>query len=150
MNVTRLMASLVTHEGLRLKVYDDATGHPIGPGSTLIGHPTCGIGRALDTNGISEQEAYSLCTNDIDARVRSLTSSLDFWDQLDDVRQNVLLEMAFQLGVGGLLDFRRMLAALRARDWQAAATAGLDSGWARQVPDRARTLMWMLASGAWE
>lgn len=149
MNEARLIASLVVDEGIRLKVYDDATGKPIVPGSVVIGHPTIGIGRALDTKGCTEQEAYQWCSNDIEEKKNGLVAGIDFWPQLDDVRQNVLIEMAFQMGVTGLLAFHGMLGAMKAQDWRSAADAGLDSAWARETSARARKLMTMLASGAW-
>jgi GH24 family phage-related lysozyme (muramidase) len=62
----RLLLSqmLEREEGLRTLVYDDATGKPIGPGSVVQGHPTIGIGRALDVNGITAVEADFLLEND--------------------------------------------------------------------------------------
>lgn len=60
-----LIPMLRAEEGLRLTVYDDATGKPIKPGTLVKGHPTIGIGRALDVNGITEAEAEYLKANDV-------------------------------------------------------------------------------------
>ena len=66
----------------------------------------------------------------------------------DDVRQDVIVQMAFQMGVSGVLAFRRAAAALQARDWEGAASAILDSAWARrQTPHRARRLAEQLRTG---
>ncbi|HUO11336.1 MAG TPA: glycoside hydrolase family protein, partial [Caulobacteraceae bacterium] len=66
---------------------------------------------------------------------------------LDDPRQDVLANMAFNLGVGGLLRFPKTLALVRAERWDAAADAMLASAWARQVGARARRLAEQLCTG---
>lgn len=137
------------HEGLRLTVYDDATGEPIGPGATLIGHPTIGVGRALDVRGISAAEADALLVRDLDEAARELTEALPWVARLDPVRRAVLIDMRHNLGQRGLLRFRRTLAAVEAGDWAAAARGMGRSRWARQVKTRAVRLQAMMQSGAW-
>jgi lysozyme len=66
---------------------------------------------------------------------------------LDDARQDVLADMAFNLGVGGLMDFRRMLAAARAGAYDLAAAEMLASDWASQVGARARRLSILMQHG---
>jgi lysozyme len=68
--VSALGVLLEREEGLRLAVYDDATGKPLLPGMKVVGHPTIGIGRCLDRKGITEAEARALLENDL-AKVRS-------------------------------------------------------------------------------
>lgn len=143
-----------------LRVYDDATGTPIRPGSTVQGHPTIGIGRALDTNGITAGEAEALFASDVARAEAGCAAVLPWWGRLDPVRQDVLVDMAFQLGIGGLQDFKVMCAEIgvaitegpASPHWQAAAQAGLDSAWAREMgrfgSPRARRLMAVLASGS--
>ena len=93
------IAALVRlHEGLRLTVYDDATGEPIGPGATLIGHPTIGVGRALDVRGISAAEADALLVRDLDEAARELTEALPWIARLDPVRRAVLIDMRHSAG----------------------------------------------------
>jgi lysozyme len=146
MDRDRLLASVTTDEEDKLRLYDDANDHLIVPGYTLIGHPTIGRGRALDTNGISEAESVYLCNNDIDDRVRALPGVVDFWSVLNDVRQNALLEMSFELGVRGLLGFHQMLAAMRIQDWATAQAQCIAS----TIPKgRATMLGQMLLSGEW-
>jgi lysozyme len=60
-----------------------------------------------------------------------------WFDDLDEVRQAVLIGMAFQMGIHGLLKFVHFLDAMRNQQWQAAASAMLDSLWAKQTPNRA-------------
>jgi lysozyme len=67
--------------------------------------------------------------------------------QLNDVRQRVLVDMAFSMGVVGLLNFKRTLATIQAGDYQQAATMMLDSRWAKQVGQRVERLARMMATG---
>ncbi len=134
-----------------LLVYDDATGHPIGPGSRVVGHPTIGIGRALDTHGIAASEAESMFASDVAFTEAGIIAAQPWVAGLDDVRRAVLVNMGFQLGLGGVLAFRHMLAALEAADYPAAAAAALNSAWAQEMAafgsSRARRLAAQLVSG---
>lgn len=141
-----VVATLTRDEGLRLTVYDDATGQPIGPGSVVKGHPTIGIGRCLDRNGITSQEAAYLLGNDV-AKVRAQLGSFDWFGGLDAVRQDVLVCMAFQLGTHGVLAFGAMIQALKTRRWPAAAQAMQDSLWAEQTPLRAQRMAQSILTG---
>lgn len=77
---------------------------------------------------------------EIDRRWTQLTSELPWLeDQPEDV-QRALANMAYQLGVGGVLGFRKMLAALRTGDRETAAAEALKSTWARQTPNRAQRI----------
>ena len=68
-----ITCELTRDEGQLLTVYDDATGAAIKPGTSVKGHPTIGIGRALDVHGISAAEAAYLLGNDIDGIVAQLS-----------------------------------------------------------------------------
>jgi lysozyme len=63
---------------------------------------------------------------------------------LSDVRKSVLLDMAFQLGVGGLTEFTGMLFACAKGNFADAASKMLQSKWAKETPKRAATLSWMM------
>ncbi len=115
-----------------LTVYDDATGQPIGPGSQVIGHPTIGIGRALDTHGVSAAEAEALFAADVVTAERERAAVWPWTDGLDPVRRDALTNMAFELGGHGLAEFGHMGAAREGGDGQAAHDAALDSAWARE------------------
>jgi lysozyme len=125
------------HEGLRLKPYHDTTGHL-----------TIGYGRNLDAEGVSEREAEELLTNDL-AAVEQRLAKLDLWSSLDEVRQAVLIDMAFNLGFQGLLEFHGMLAALRQSNYQAAADHIHNSRAAYQAPERYADLYDMMRTGLW-
>ena len=147
MNFDLLTTELTRDEGMRLTVYDDATGKPLRPGDTLKGHPTIGIGRALDTHGISQQEAYALLHNDIFSITDELYRRIPSAEKLNEVRQMVLACMAFQMGVEGLLGFHDTLAAVGRGDYGIAAAGMLDSKWAKQTPARAERLAEMMKTG---
>lgn len=129
---------LKLHEGVRLKPYTDT-----------VGKLTIGCGRNLDDKGITEEEADYLLSNDISAAWLSLVSRLEFFSRLDTVRQAVLLDMAVNLGVDGLLKFRKTLGLVEGARYAEAAVEMLDSQWARQVGTRAERLSRMMRSGEW-
>jgi lysozyme len=142
-----LAALLAREEGLRLAVYDDATGKPLLPGMRLVGHPTIGIGRCLDRKGISRAEALALLENDT-AEVRAQVAAALPWSAaLGEARRMVLEAMAFQMGIAGLLKFRLTLAAIERGDFAAAAEGMLASAWARQTPARAARMAALLREG---
>lgn len=148
MNVDALDQDLTSDEGLRLFVYDDATGLPIRPGTLVKGHPSIGIGRALDIHGISKAEAQSLLDNDTKPLAAELAQKLAWFGSLNDARQRVLAEMAFQLGVNGLLEFGALITACASGNFVRAAVAMLASKWATQTPTRARRLADRMRTGA--
>jgi lysozyme len=93
---------------------------------------TIGVGRNIENIGISHDEAMYLLGNDIDRCVREL-SHYDWFICLDDVRQGVLIELNFNIGLSRLLGFKKMIAALNSKDYVMAGAELLDSRWAIQV-----------------
>jgi lysozyme len=137
-----LEEQILAHEGLRLQVYDDATGQPIKAGSKVIGHPTIGIGRNLAV-GITHDEALILLKNDLD-KVRKGLETLPYFTRLSEIRQRVLMDMAFNLGLRGLFGFRTTLLKIEQGKYSEAADYMLQSKWAGQVGQRARRLAYMM------
>lgn len=129
---------LILHEGLRLKPY-----------RCTAGKLTIGAGRNLDDAGISQAEALGLLTNDLGRVRRGLVAQYQWFPTLSPVRQAVMVDMAFNLGLLGIGGFPKFLHALRQGDWQAAATHMLDSLWARQVGQRATRLAQMVLTDQW-
>jgi lysozyme len=155
MNLTCLVESTTLHEG-------DVSGLYLCPRGKL----SIARGRNLEANPLSAREwrwLYEnkcitvhinqrgreyLQANDIDRTLTELRSRLLCFERLNDVRQNVLIEMSFQMGVDGVLGFHDMIDAITAQDWATAAIEGLDSKWAREdAPQRASELMAMLRTG---
>jgi lysozyme len=127
---------LLRDEGLRLFPYID-----------MRGKLTIGVGRNLSDDGISQDEAMALLTNDIAAATKSLETTLPWAMALDPVRLDALINMTFNIGIGGLCEFRHMLAAVQAGDWVEARNQMLDSAWANQVGSRAQRLAIQMETG---
>lgn len=135
--MNRIKSQLVRHEGLRLKPY-----------RCTAGKLTIGVGRNLDDCGISQKEAYALLDNDIRNCEQQLLDEIPvIYNALDEVRQSVLLNMCFNLGLKGLLGFNNTLAFIAAGDWERAANGMLASKWAKQVGLRAIELSEMMRKG---
>lgn len=128
--IDEVLASLQAEEGFSATAYRDS-----------LGWLTIGYGRLIDERrpggGVSEEEGLYLLRNDITRTVTELRRAVPFFAGLDGPRCAVVIELGFQLGLGGLLGFRRMLAALERGDNEAAADELLDSRYAEQVPARA-------------
>ena len=137
MNLDALEQQLIEHEGLRLDMYKDT-----------VGIWTIGVGRNLEHVGLrNEAEARFLLRSDVLAIRAELERRLPWLDELDEVRQRVLLDMAFNLGVAGLCKFTATLDHGEARRYDQAAVEMLDSRWADQVGQRAVRLSEMMATG---
>ena len=134
-DLAALRQQLRRHEGVRLRPYTDT-----------VGKLTIGVGRNLADRGISEDEADYLLDNDI-WLVEEALRRYDWFLALSDVRQNVLLNMGFNMGVPRLLVFMRLISALRAGDYWRAAVEMLDSQWAKQVGSRAVELANQMRTG---
>lgn len=138
MNITE---QLKRDEGIKLHAYQD-----------YLGFWTIGIGRLIDLRkggGISQEEAEYLLQNDIKRRQRELAICLPWFPELDEVRQGVLLNMAFQMGTGGLMKFKKALEFIRKGQYVAASNEMLASTWAEQTPARAERLARQMMIGQW-
>ena len=135
MNRNILIDQLKRDEGLKLRPY-----------LCTAGKLTIGHGRNLEDNGISREEAEQMLQNDIDDVVAELGAIRQF-NYLDPIRQTVLANMAYNLGVPTLKKFRNMLANISLGDYNEAAKEMLDSKWARQVGDRAIRLAEIMKTG---
>ena len=131
-----MIAQLRLHEGERLKPY-----------RCTAGKLTIGVGRNLDDRGITSDESAYLLNNDIDSHWIELLEHLPWVETLDEVRQRVMLDMAFNLGIFGLLTFHRTLGHIKAGNYALASSAMLESKWATQVGQRARRLASMMKTG---
>lgn len=131
--LSKLKQQLFRQEGYRQFPYTDTTGHV-----------TIGIGRNLTNVGIRLDEAEYLLGNDLYFLEKELIASCPAYEQLDDIRQQVLLNMAFNMGISALMQFRVCLNCVSERNYKQAAAAMLDSEWAKQVPNRAHELALMM------
>ncbi|MBF0622816.1 MAG: glycoside hydrolase family protein [Magnetococcales bacterium] len=136
LNMQQMQKQLVLHEGMRTEPYH-----------CTAGKLTIGVGRNLDDVGISEDEAMVLLANDIAKAEAEVSDRISAYAGLDEVRKRVLVDMSFNMGIGGLLKFKNMLAALEAGDYAETARQMLDSRWARQVGSRSERLSTMMETG---
>jgi lysozyme len=157
-NMQELLDQLVLHEGLELMPYEDS-----------LGIDTIGIGRNLQQRGLSEEElgyigkdlsdicewgitkeqAYYLAENDIKIVEEEICKAHPCVLELDEVRQRVLIDMAFNVGVPRLKKFVKMWQAIHDKDFDEASVQMLDSRWAKQVGNRAVRLSNAMKSGEW-
>ena len=112
------------------------------------GKLTCGIGRNLDDKGLSFEESCYLADNDLKECLEE-ASKFDWFQRLDQYREDAVLLMIFQLGVGGFKKFKKMIAAIEDKNWPLAAAEMLDSLWAKQTPQRAQDMAFMMEFGAY-
>jgi lysozyme len=119
-----------------------------------LGFSTIGVGRLVDKRkpgaGLRSDEISYLLHNDIDDRIEALTRRLPWFQNLDDARRGVLLNMAFQLGVDGLLGFKNTLALIKDGKYDLAAHAMGQSLWAKQTPARAERMAEQMRTGQWQ
>jgi lysozyme len=153
----KLVEKLIQHEGLVLQVYQDS-----------LGIDTIGIGRNLEDRGISKEElddldiptidhiyeygiteadAMVLAENDVQIVEEELLRAHPCVDGLDAVRQLILVDMAFNMGVPRLCKFKKMWAAIHDEDFSTAAKEMLDSRWANQVKSRSTKLAHAMHTG---
>lgn len=137
MNAELIAQTLIKqHEGLVLEPY-----------RCTAGKLTIGYGTNLEDRGISQQEAEYLLQNDLDRIQVELLGALPWLPNLDEFRLAALYDMAYNLGVNGLLGFRRMLAALEAKDYPRAATEAKASQWFTQVGRRSERICYVIEFG---
>ncbi len=114
------------NEGLRLKPY-----------RFQAGKLTIGYGRNLEAKGISIKEAEYLFRNDMKIVAKQVAIRIEFYRKLSYKRKIVLVDMAFNMGIEGLLGFKKMLAAMKRGDFREAGKELLRSKYAEQVKTRA-------------
>ena len=130
------------HEGLSLYCYHDS-----------LGYETIGYGRCIDKRkncGLTQQEAEYLLNNDL-AKAEIELSHFDWFMAMDIVRQDVLIELNFNIGLTSLLRFTQTIASIQNKDYAAAAMHLLNSEWAKQVgQNRSENMANRLKTGAYD
>ena len=118
-----------------------------------LGFWTIGIGILIDKRkggGLRPEESEFIFRNRLKLIDAELNNRLPWITRLDPARRGVLVNMAFQMGIAGLLAFKNTLAMIEAGKYQDAAKAMLQSKWAAQTPARANRLSRQMADGAWQ
>ena len=127
------------HEGYRRFVYKDTEG--------IL---TCGIGRNLESKGISEDEAEMMLKNDVKEFIAKVDSKYKWVDVMGEPRQWVIYNMAFNMGMGGIAKHKNFLKECESHNYKAASIEMLNSKWARQVKGRAHELSRQMETGEWQ
>lgn len=137
----KLRRLLSEHEGRVPHAYQDS-----------LGYWTIGVGHLIDKRKggkLPEPIIDALLDYDIQEHTLPLYEALPWMSRLDDVRQAVLCDMAFNLGVAGLLKWKNTLADVEHGRYAQAAAKMRGSLWARQVKNRAVRLSKMMETGEW-
>ena len=140
--VTNINEQLRRDEGEVLSAYLDS-----------LGYLTIGVGRLIDKRkggGITSEESAYLLNNDIQRKTVDIFKALPWAKDLDQVRLNVLINMAFQLGVEGLLAFKNTLALIQCGNYAKAAENMILSKWHSQTPERCERLAKQMKTGVWQ
>lgn len=112
-----------------------------------LGFITIGVGRLLDKRkggGISREESAYLLNNDMQKVENQILQKIPFYIGLSENQKIALCSMAFQMGIGGLMEFKNTLSLLERGEYEAAAKEALNSRWATQTPNRARRVTYLL------
>ena len=137
-----LREQLKRDEGVVRHAYEDS-----------LGFTTIGCGRLIDMRrggGLSPDEIDYLLDNDIKEKTAQVLAALPWASKLNEPRFAVLVNMAFQMGIGGLLRFHRTLGSIEDGQYGEAAAEMLDSTWAKQTPERAHRLATQMETGEWQ
>ena len=135
-NIIRLLRR---HEGVEPYAYKDH-----------LGYTTVGVGRCLEKDvgmGLSDDEIDYLLKNDIVRVQEELSEEYDWFADLDQVRQEAMINLSFNLGATRLRGFRNALAAMAEEDYETAANEFMDSKWSSQVGRRAYEVTQMIRTG---
>jgi lysozyme len=134
----KLLEMLKRHEGVRSHVY-----------LCSAGYETIGVGRNISKSGmgLSDDEVNYLLENDILRVLKELSSEYPWFNDLDDVRKDAMIDISFNLGATRLRGFKKALAAMEVADYTLAAKEFLDSKWSRDVKGRAHELASMIETG---
>ena len=146
MDRAKLETELARDEGCIFEIYEDH-----------LGYATCGVGHLIKEGDpeygqpigtpVPQQQVNAYLQQDIDIAVKEVSERYKFFDELNDVRQRVMVNMAFNLGSTRLALFKKFLAAVEEQRWDDASLEMLDSKWATQVGNRAKRLSDMMRDG---
>ena len=136
MDKQRLFTQLRLHEGVEHKPY-----------KCTAGYLTIGVGRNIEERGLSDDEIDYILSNDVNIATDELVESFDWYADLDPIRQRVVIDMVFNLGMPRFKQFKNMIAAIESGDWMEASNQMMDSRWAEQVGLRASRLAEMMETG---
>lgn len=149
MTTSNLEADLIRDEGERTHAYRDSRGiWTIGIGHNIQVDPTLvPLLHHLINDGINQAQIDGLFAHDLAGAKLQLGLHLPWWTTLDDVRQDVIVNMTFNMGMKTLLQFHNTLRHIQEHNWLAASAGMLASAWATEVGGRARRLAKQMTTG---
>lgn len=139
MDMSKLINTLRRHEGVKNTLY-----------KCTSDKWTIGVGRNLEDVGLSEEEIDMLLQNDITRTEELLDEYMDWWSDLDYVRQDAMINFVFNVGIGTAMKFKKAMTALEEGDYEIAADEMMDSNWSKQVGDRAVEVTEMIRTGEYQ
>jgi len=133
----RLLQSVKKHEGYRNKVYLDT-----------LGKRTVGVGHLCvedfweDDKEYEEKFLMTILEHDLQTAIKGAKDLIaeNGCMDMDEIAEEIIIEMVFQLGKTGVSKFRNMWKHLSALEYASAASEMLDSRWAKQTPNRAQNM----------
>lgn len=145
--ITTLAAKLIAkEEGYRSKPYFCSEGYP-----------TIGYGQKLGPKNapldlykfeLPEIVAHEWLEFSVSVLYGAIEDKKFFFEaSVRTERAAVILSMAYQLGINGLMKFGKMIAAIERKDWVEASVQALDSRWAKQTQERAKRHAAILRTG---
>ena len=144
--ITDIYSQLQRDEGLRLSPYMDTVGKTtLGYGHNLDASPISGL-----TFPITLDQALQILHEDVTRITAQLFKDIPWLEDLDSVRQGVFQNLAFNMGVGGVLEFHHDLEDTNAGNYVKAAADMKASVWYTQVGVRAQRLCTQMATGLWQ
>ena len=143
MDMSRLLESVKKHEGYRNKVYLDT-----------LGKRTVGVGHLCveefweDDKEYEEKFLMDILEADLQNAIKGAKDLMaeNGCIDMDEIAEEIIIEMIFQLGKTGVSKFKNMWKALSGLDYSTAASEMLDSRWAKQTPNRAQAMSAQMAS----
>ena len=142
-NDTLLIQELRRDEGVKYAPYFDSVGiQTVGVGHNLKAKPLPNAVYPL-----TDEQVDKILADDIDEVIKALNKNIPWWQSLTQARQRVLANMAFNLGIAGLMSFHNTLTAIKCGHYELASANMLSSKWAKQVGARAKRLAQMMVTG---
>jgi lysozyme len=140
--------SLIDNSMIQLRRDEDEVLHVY---QDSLGFWTLGIGTLVDERkgGIDKEESAWLFQHRFNKKVDELQRALPWFGTLSEARRGVLVNMSYQMGVAGLLTFKKFLQYLQQGNYEVAAREMLDSTWAKQTSERAKRLSEQVKLDRW-
>ena len=136
--MNKLIEQLKVHEGVKLKPY-----------KCSAGKLTIGVGRNIQDNGITMEEAEYFLQNDIAEARSQLLHAFPWMGDFNDARISAMINFTFNVGIGTVKKFENTLSYMQSGEWNKAADEMMDSRWARQVGNRAIEVTEQIRTGKW-